>query len=135
MTRERYRFGAVLFGLIAQIVGGIIAFGLAPHVIFADIATDDLARLCLRLAVYSNASMALLVALVLFYARKPRWLRWIAAAGALYHLLAGVDALRTVLGFVDVVLNEPVFGPTVLHGLTFVVLLTAALIPEKKAKG
>ena len=135
MTRERYRFGAVLFGLVAQIVGGIIAFGLAPHVIFADIATDDLARLCLRLAVYSNASMALLVALVLVFARQPRSLRWIAAAGALYHLLAGVDGLRTALGFVDVVLNEPVFGPAALHGLTFVVLLAAALIPEKKVEG
>ena len=133
MTRERYRFGAVLFGLIAQIVGGVIAFGLAPHAIFADIASNDLARICLRLAVYSNASMALLVALILFYARKPRWLRWIATAGTLYHLLAGVDGLRTALGFANVVLNEPVFGPTVFHGVTFVILITAALVPEQQS--
>jgi hypothetical protein len=30
MTRERYRFGAVLSGLVFQIVGGVFVFGSNP---------------------------------------------------------------------------------------------------------
>jgi disulfide bond formation protein DsbB len=89
MTRERFRFGAVLFNLIAEIIGGVLVFGFAPQIIFADIGGDDLARLCLRLAVYSNAGMILVVALVLRYAPQPRLLRWLAAGGALYISLPG----------------------------------------------
>ncbi len=70
MTRERFRFGAVLFGLIAQIVGGVLVFGFTPQIIFADIGGDDLARLYLRLAVYSNMSMAVIVALILLMPGK-----------------------------------------------------------------
>lgn len=133
MTRERYRFVAVLIGLIFQIVGGVLAFGFVPQAVFADIGSDDLARVCLRLAVYSNVSMALVVALVLRYAPEPRWLRWLAAGGALYHLLAGVDGLRTALGLAGVTLVEPVFGPTIFHSFMFLVLLTAVLIPEQQS--
>ena len=79
----------MLFNLIAEIIGGLLVFGLSPQIIFADIGGDDLARLCLRLAVYSNASMVLVVALVLRYAPEPRLLRWLAAGGALYHSLLG----------------------------------------------
>lgn len=131
MKRERFRFGAVLIGLIAQIIGGVLGFGLAPQFIFADIGGDNLAQLCLRLAVYSNVSMALVVVLALRYAPEPRFLRWIAAGGTLYHLLAGVDSLRTALGFTDINLVEPVFGPTIAHSFMFLVLITAALIPEQ----
>ena len=133
MARERFRFGAVLFNLIAQIIGGVLVFGFTPQIIFADIGGDDLARLCLRLAVYSNAGMILVVALVLRYAPQPRLLRWLAAGGALYHLLAGADAVRTALGLAGVTLVEPVFGPTVLHSLMFLVLIIAALIPEQRS--
>ena len=133
MTRERFRFGAVLLGLISQIVGGVLVFGLAPQVVFADIGGDDLARLCLRLAVYSNVSMALVVALVLRYAPEPRLLRWLAAGGALYHILAGLDSLRTALGLTGINLVEPVFGPTIAHCIMFLVLITAALIPEQRS--
>ena len=133
MTRERFRFGAVLFNLIAQVIGGVLVFGFTPQIIFADIGGDELAQLCLRLAVYSNASMILVVALVLRYAPQPRLLRWLAAGGALYHILAGTDAVRTALGFADVTLVEPVFGPTILHSLMFLVLIVAALIPEKRS--
>jgi hypothetical protein len=76
--------------------------------------------------------MALVVAFVLRYAPEPRWLRWIAAGGALYHLLAGLDGLRTALGFAGVSLVEPVFGPAVFHCLMLLVLLPAALIPAQK---
>ncbi len=133
MTRERFRFGAVLLGLIAQIVGGVLVFWLAPQIIFADIDSDELAQLCLRLAAYSNISMALVVALILRYAPEPRLLRWLAAGGALYHLLAGVDGLRTALGLNGVVLVEPVFGPTIAHSLMFLLLITAALLPEQRS--
>ncbi len=133
MTRERFRFGAVFLGLIGQIVGGIIVFGFVPQVVFIDISSDDLARLTLRLAVYSNASMALVVALILRYAPNPRLLRWLAAGGALYHMLAGGDSLRTAWGLTGINLAEPVFGPTIAHCFTFLVLITAALIPEQQS--
>ena len=132
MTRERYRFGAVLIGLIFQIVGGVFVFGLAPQAVFADIGNDALAQQCLRLAVYSNIGMALVIALVLRYAPDPRWLRWLAAGGAVYQLLAGVDGLRTALGLNGVSLVEPVFGPAIFHSLMFLVLLVAVLIPEQR---
>ncbi len=132
MSRERFRFAAVLLNLIAQIVGGVIVFGFTPQVIFADIGNDDLARLCLQLAVYSNVGMALVIALILRYAPEPRLLRWLAAGGALYHLLAGLNGLRTALGLTGVVLVEPVFGPTIAHSFMFLVLITAVLIPERR---
>lgn len=131
MTRERYRFGAILIGLIFQIVGGVLVFGLAPQAVFADIGNDALAQQCLRLAVYSNISMALVIALVLRFAPEPRWLRWLAASGAIYQLLAGVDGLRTALGLTEVTLVEPVFGPAIFHSFMFLVLLIAALMPEQ----
>jgi hypothetical protein len=133
MTRERFRFGVVLLGLIAQIVGGALVFGFIPHMVFADINSAALARQCLRLAVYSNLSMALLVAFILRYAREPRLLRCVAGGGALYHVLAGIDALRTALGLTDIVLVEPVFGPAVAHACMFLLLITAALLPEKRS--
>jgi hypothetical protein len=133
MAREKYRFGAVLFDLIFQIVGGIIVFGFSPGFIFADIGGDKLAQLCLQLAVYSNVGMALITALVLFYAREPRLLRWLAAGYALYNLLAGINGIRTALGLTGVTLSEPVFGPAVFHTVMFLVSLVAVLIPEKKA--
>ena len=133
MSRERYRFGAVLVGLIFQIVGGVLAFGFAPQAVFTDIGSEPLAQVCIRLAVYSNASMALVVALVLRFAPEPRWLRWIAAGGALYHLLAGLDGLRTALGFAEVNLAEPVLGPAIFHGVMLLILLPAALLAERKA--
>lgn len=132
MTRERYRFAAVLIGLIAQIVGGVLAFGLAPHNIFADIDSNDLAQACLRLAVYSNISMALIVAMILRYVPEPRLLRWLAAGGALYHLFAGFDGLRTALGFNGVNLVGPIFGPAIFHCLMFLILFSAVLIPERE---
>ena len=133
MTRERYRFVAVLISLIGQIVGGVLVFGFAPHLVFADIGGNDLARLCLQLAAYSNAGMALVIALVLFSAPEPRWLRWLAAGGALYQILAGQNALRTALGLTGVTLVEPVFAPAIFHSVMFLVLLTAALIPEQRS--
>jgi hypothetical protein len=133
MTRERFRFGVVVLGLVAQIVGGVVLFGLVPQAVFVDIGGDDLARLCLRLAVYSNLSMALVIALALFYAPRPQLLRWLAAGGALYNLLAGLDGLRTALGFTGVNLTEPIFGPAIVHCFMFVVLATAALIPEQQS--
>lgn len=135
MTRERFRFGVILVGLIAQILGGVLLFGLAPHLVFADINNNALAQVCIRLAVYSNISMVVLVALVLRYAPEPRWLRWVAAANAVYHLLAGVDGLRTALGYSGVTLVEPVFGPAIFHTIMFLVLLAAALIPERQQPG
>ena len=133
MTRERYRFGAVLINLIAQIIGGVFVFGFAPQFVFADIGGDALARLCLQLAVYSNVGMALVVALVLLYAREPRLLRWLAAGGALYNLLAGINGIRTALGLTGVTLAEPVFAPAVFHSAMFLLLFTAILIPEQKS--
>ncbi len=134
MTRERFRFGAVIFGLIGQIIGGILLFGFAPHAVFADIPNDELAQLCLRLAVYTNASMAIVVTYILLYKREPRLLRWVAAAGALYHLLAGVDGLRTALGLTGINLVDPVSGPAVAHTISFLVLITAALLPERESQ-
>lgn len=132
MSRERYRFGVVLVGLIFQLVGGVFAFGFVPQAIFADIGGDALAQACLRLAVYGNVSMVVVVALVLRYAPEPRWLRWLAAGGVAYHLPAGVDGLRTALGLSGVTLVEPVFGPAIFHTIMFVLLLTAVLLPEQQ---
>jgi hypothetical protein len=119
--------------LIAQIVGGVIAFLLSPQAVFADIESNELARACLRLAVYSNLSMAIIVAYILLKARKPRWLRWVAAAGVAYHILAGIDGARTALGMTGVTLVEPVFGPAIFHGIMFLILLVAVLIPEQQS--
>lgn len=133
MTREQYRYSAVLLGLITQIAGGVIAFLFAPQAIFADIESNELARLALRLAVYSNLSMAIIVAFILRHAAEPRWLRWVAAAGATYHMLAGIDGVRTALGITNINLVAPVFGPAISHGVMFLILLAAVLIPEKPA--
>ncbi len=134
MTRERFRYIAVLIGLIIQIVGGVLGFGFAPQAVFANIGGSALAQLCLRLAVYSNLSMALLVLLIIRYAAQSRLLRYVAAAGALYNLLAGFDSLRTAFGCTGVVLADPVFGPAVIHSLLFILLLAAALLPEEKTQ-
>lgn len=134
MTRERFRYGAVLIGLIFQIVGGVLAFGFAPQAVFANIGDNNLAQACIRLAVYSNISMAVVVALILRHAPQPRWLRWIAAGGAIYHVLAGVDGLRTALGITGVTLVEPIFGPALFHSFMFLVLAIAALIPEQQVQ-
>ncbi len=133
MTRERFHFGVVLLELIAQIAGGVVLFGVAPQAVFADIGSDELARLCLRLAAYTNLSMALVIALVLYYAPQPRLLRWLSAAGALYNLLAGLDSLCTVLGFTGIHLVEPVFGPAIAHWFLFVLLAIATAIPEQRS--
>ena len=132
MTRKKYRLLAVLLQLIAQVVGGVVLFAMAPQAIFADIGSDALAQLCLRLAVYSNAGMAIFTIFVIANTSDTRWLRALAAAGAVYNFMAGADSIRTALGYAGVNVAEPVFGPTVMHGVLFVLLLVAAVLPEKK---
>ena len=132
MTRERFRLAAVILNLAFQIIGGVFLFWLAPQNIFADISSDALARLCLRLAVYSNAGMALVTILILFTTHEARWLRWLAAGGALYNILAGIDGLRAGLGISGVTMVEPVFGPAFAHMVLFLLLIIAALLPVKK---
>ena len=110
MTRESYRFIAVLINLIFQIVGGVFVFGFNPGFVFADIGGDKLAQLCLQLAAYSNVGMALIVILVLFYAREPHLLRWLAAGYALYNLLAGINGIRTAMGLTSVKPNTVASG-------------------------
>ena len=74
MTRKKYRLLAVLLQLIAQVMGGVVLFAMAPQAIFADIGSDPLAQLCLRLAVYSNAGMAIFTIFVIANTSKTRWL-------------------------------------------------------------
>ena len=44
MSRERYRFIAVLVALIGQILGGVLLFGFAPQAVWVDINNDALAQ-------------------------------------------------------------------------------------------
>ncbi|MBI9049424.1 MAG: hypothetical protein JEZ00_08390 [Anaerolineaceae bacterium] len=132
MTRKKYRLIAVMLQLIAQVVGGVLLFLFAPQNIFTDIGSDPLAHLCLRLAVYSNAAMALFTIFVIANTSETRWLRALAGAGAVYNFMAGADSIRTALGYAGVNVAEPVFGPAVMHGVLFILLLIAALLPEKK---
>ncbi|MBN2503398.1 MAG: hypothetical protein JXB38_21660 [Anaerolineales bacterium] len=132
MARERYRFIAVLINVIFQIIGGIFVFWFNPGFVFSDIGGDKLAQLCLQLAAYSNIGMALVVALILVYAREPRLLRWVAAGYAVYNLLAGINGIRTAMGLTGVTLSEPVFGPAVSHTIMFLIALSALLIPGQK---
>ena len=129
--RERFRFGAVLIGAIAQIIGGVLIFGFAPQIIFVDISGNNLALLSFRLAAYGNISMALITLLILYYAPEPRLLRWLAAGGALYQLLAGLDSLRTALGLTGVNVVEPVLGLILAHSFMFLLLISSALLPEQ----
>jgi hypothetical protein len=48
-------------------------------------------------------------------------------------LFAGIDGLRTALGLTGVVLVDPVFGPAIAHSIMFILLITAALIPERRS--
>jgi hypothetical protein len=131
MTRKKYRLLAVLLQLIAQVLGGVVLFAIAPQAIFSDIGTDPLAQLCLRLAVYSNAGMAIFTIFVIANTSDTRWLRALAAAGAVYNFMAGADSLRTAFGGTGINVAEPIFGPTIMHGFLFLILLFAAVLPEK----
>jgi len=126
---ERTRLGIVIAAWIAQIVGGIVGFALAPSAVFSGIDADPTMGLTLRLAVYANASMAVLVGWLLWRRRQPITLRWIAVAGVVYHLPAAVDGLLAAARISGASLQDPTFGPFVFHVVCVVFLATAAALP------
>lgn len=129
MSREKIRLGIVLLALLAQAVGGVAGFLLAPEAIFADIGSDPLARLCLRLAAYTNAATVVMLAGVLWHTRSPGVLRWLAGGGLVYHALAGADA-AIALSTSSVALAEPAAGPAAFHATMATLLLAAVLLPS-----
>lgn len=111
--------GALWFHVASQGLLGGLGFALAPGAVFSDIGGDALARLCLRLAAYTNVTVAAFSAFLLVTVPDRRVLRALAAAGATYHLLAGLDAIVT-----PVALAGP--HPAPFHGFSALLLAMAA---------
>ena len=120
--------GIVVFAILAQ-VGGVYGLSCAPDAVFANIADDAMARFGLRLTAWAHAAYAAL-ALSLLPTADRTVVRKIAAASALYHVLAGIEAWGA-LHAVDIVLAEPRFGPIVLHGSLVSMLVPVAVWPSR----
>lgn len=112
---------------LAQVLGGVLAFSLAADKVFVGLASDPVARQCLRLAVYGNLGAAVLSLGVLLRAPSHFWLRLLALAGLAYHLPAGVDGFNAAQA--GGVLLPPSFGPALFHGVMAALLVIAALYP------
>lgn len=119
--------------MLLQLLLGIGGFGLAPEGVFPALPDDPLAGLTLRLAVWSNLSQVVMAAGLLWWWRDPRAARLVAAAYAVYHLLAGLDGLRLALGQIDVLVAPSPLGPVLSHGLMGVLALAALLWPTPRA--
>jgi hypothetical protein len=126
---ERLRFGIVAAHVAAQLLAGVISFWFAPQAVFVDLPADPLAGVTLRLAVYSNLAMVVLIVWLLCNRRDPSTVRVIALAGVVYNTLAGIDGIAALIGAVPVRLAEPVSGPAIFHSAAVVLLLAAAAWP------
>lgn len=124
------RRAVLWFAWFGQVFGGVLGFAFGAGQVFVGFDDLPLAQQCLRLAVYSNLSAAVLALAVLLRAPSEGWLRWLAFAGVVYHVPAGLDGLLAALD--GGLLLPPVFGPAVFHGGMATVLAGAAVLPDRK---
>jgi len=109
--------------VLAQLAGGVLAFSLAPDVVFADIGSDPLARTCLRLAAWANLSAAMVGG---WLVARGEGLVVLGVAHLVYHLLAAVEG-GLAWASDGVVLAAPQLGPLGFHSVA-ALALAAALV-------
>lgn len=114
------------FAVLAQLVGGVAAFTLAPDAVFAAIKTDPLALTTLRLAAWSNLAAALVGAELL---RRQVALRVLAIAHTVYHLLAGAETWEAHAN-PAIELASPALGAPLFHSGIALVLAAVCFTAE-----
>ena len=117
------------FAVLAQLVGGVAAFALAPDAVFAAIKSDPLALTTLRLAAWSNLAAALVGAELL---RRQVALRVLAIAHTVYHLLAGIEAWAAH-AHPAIELASPALGAPIFHSGMALVLAAVCFTVESAA--
>lgn len=110
---------------------GIFGFVFVPGELFADVPTDPLAGLCLRLAAYTNVTVVVLVVGLLRRFRDEDTARLVAAALCAYHVLASIDGVRLAAGWLPVAMAEGRPSPLGMHLTLAVALGLAAGLPSR----
>ena len=93
-SQQRLRRGVVWLNTLCQGILGVGVFLARPSAVFADVGGDPLAMLCLRLVAYGNLAQGIVAVHLLRRDGSTGAIRALAGAGAVFHLLSGIESIR-----------------------------------------
>ena len=131
---ERIRLGLVGVLLLLQLGAGVLGFGLSPEGAFPQVVDQPVGATALRLAAYGNLAQVVTTVALLALLPGVRTVRIVALGHVVYHVLAGGEAVRGLIGTVPVeVLPHPA-APVVVHGLAACLAVFALALPAQSKR-